>query len=265
MKRLIGIKEVQKYETAILKEIDRIFKFHQIVYYMGYGSLLGAVRHKGPIPWDTDMDILIPYSQFETAVYILKKELPKEYIIDDPSNTKGYNLLFPRVGLRNNSSLYLHVDIFPLVGVPDKKIAQIKYHKKSTIYNVTYEYKHKKSNSKKIYKRWVVKILNYLLAFIPKKPYINLFKKHCGQYSYEKSNFVMNPCGHYGMKNVLEKRIFGNPKYLIYDGIFVPVPEEYEYYLKHYYGDYMSLPSKDVQLKGLQFTMEINENIKNVE
>lgn len=259
MTRKIGINEIQKIETAMLREVDRILRQHNITYYLCCGSVLGAIRHKGPIPWDSDLDIVIPFSEFTRAYQFLKKEISAPFFIDDYMVTKRFGRLVPRVGLQGNSSLYLHVDIFPLVGVPEDRKLLYRFHRKSTMLNRIMYYKHVRKQMVKPYKRPLLAILQLLLGLISDKLIVEVFMRHCGKYSYDNAKYVMNPTGHYGLKNVIEKTIFGQPQYVEYDGIYAPIPEKYDIYLSHYYGDYMKYPAQKIQEKGLQFSIEIND------
>ena len=66
MMEKIGIKEIQQHLLGIAKEFDRICTKHNIPYFMLYGTMLGAVRHKGFIPWDDDMDFGVPIEYYTT-------------------------------------------------------------------------------------------------------------------------------------------------------------------------------------------------------
>ena len=74
--RIIDIKEIQSLETEMLSHVNRICKKHNITYYMHAGTALGAIRHKGPIPWDDDVDIIVPINEIDFFVDIMRKELP---------------------------------------------------------------------------------------------------------------------------------------------------------------------------------------------
>ena len=78
MKR-IGIDEIHARVLAIAKEFDKICTRHQIPYYMLGGTMLGAIRHKGFIPWDDDMDFGVPIAYYDQLEEILKEELPSNY------------------------------------------------------------------------------------------------------------------------------------------------------------------------------------------
>lgn len=119
---------IQLLELDILVEIDRICRKHGLRYWLDFGTLLGAVRHKGFIPWDDDMDISMPYADFIKFQEIAKTELKEQYILSSPPGmiTCVYNALFSasdksrseQNGKREKA--YFQVDIFPVHYLKDE-------------------------------------------------------------------------------------------------------------------------------------------------
>jgi lipopolysaccharide cholinephosphotransferase len=261
----IGIREIQRYETQILAEIDRICKLYEIPYYLNCGSVLGAIRHGGAIPWDTDMDIVVPYPYLDKFYDVMKTNLSPKYRFHIFDYDKEYDRFMPRIGLARNDTLVLHVDVFTLVGLPSDKKQQIRFSKLSTFYNKVFIRKCRpisKMQPSPIMRFLAILIKIVLLPF-SRNTLWRIFKKHCGKYPYEQAEYVMNPSGGYGVKNILKKEVFGEPLYVDYDGIKAPIPQQYEYYLKHYYGDYMKYPSKKERDKGLATTIQIDDSLVN--
>lgn len=95
------LRACQLKQISILEEIDRICRKHQIVYWLDGGSLLGAVRHGGFIPWDDDIDIELLRPDYLKLLKILPKELPSNLYLQTPKE-KGYRLLFSKVRDRNS-------------------------------------------------------------------------------------------------------------------------------------------------------------------
>ena len=114
----------------LLEEIKRICKKFDLKYYAIAGTLLGAVRHKGPIPWDDDMDIGMMREDYEKFLAAVKTELGDRFFLQNFDTDKGYGLNFSKLLLldtvmieRNaaDSGAYkcIYVDIFPLDNAPD--------------------------------------------------------------------------------------------------------------------------------------------------
>lgn len=115
----------QKIMLEILTEVHRICEEHKITYWLDAGTLLGAVRHGGFIPWDDDLDISMPRTDYEKFIRIAQKELPDGYFLQNRDTDIGYNLNFSKIRKigttlietgENGDEPYCHgvfIDIFP--------------------------------------------------------------------------------------------------------------------------------------------------------
>lgn len=250
--RKIDIKEIQALETEMLSYVDKICKEHNIHYYIHAGTALGAIRHGGPIPWDDDVDIIVPIDEIDFFVDIMKEELPDKYIVYSKEDNKRNKILFPRICMKNNDPLVAYVDVFPLVGLPNDKKKQIRFSKLSDLLNMLYAFKYRKlCEVKNPVKRFLEYIFVGVLKIIPFKFWQNIFDRHIRKYDYEKSEYVMNPCGTKGIKNIMEKAIYGCPISVNYAGMQLPIAEQYDKYLRHYYGDYQKYPDDKIINDGL--------------
>ena len=101
--KLLEIKETQACLLNIAKEFDRICTKHNIPYYMIFGTMIGAIRHKGFIPWDDDMDFGVPIEYYKQLEAILEIELPYPYRC---CNYKNH----PAIGAKNGGE-YRHFSI----------------------------------------------------------------------------------------------------------------------------------------------------------
>lgn len=125
----LQLRKCQLKQLTILEEIDRICQRHGITYWLDGGSILGAVRHKGFIPWDDDIDIAMPLADMQRFISLAPKELPGTLRLQTPQNEDTKE---PIVKVRDINSFYvepdddfsasygkgLYVDIFPFVDYP---------------------------------------------------------------------------------------------------------------------------------------------------
>ena len=256
---IIKLKEIQQLETYMLRTIVKIFSDNKIRYFLNCGSVLGAVRHSGTIPWDMDVDSIVPQTDYERMIKILNKKLSDDLFIDYYLTNKNYHRLFARVGVKGCSSYNLHIDIFPLVGLPRGIKNQLEYSKKSERLCSLFNYKQVNNRkTKNAFNRIAREILSKTIMIDPNRIF-SAFIEHCNLYSYETSEYVMNPCGHYGIKNILPKIYFGEGTQLKYEGIGVCVPSRYDVYLSHYYNNYMSYPSEKEQHMWDDFSISIDD------
>lgn len=258
----INISQIQKIENEMLKEAIAIFKRNNIPFYMCCGSVLGTIRHSGPIPWDTDMDLLIPYSLIEKARNCLENELSDRFCIDDFRNNKDFRNLFPRVALPHTCSNTLHIDLFPLMGLPDDEEEQLEICKKLMHKQTIFEkYKHfrKAICHPNLVKNIIGKFIEVFCSPFSKEQIYRQYYNIISKYPYETANYAMNSCGHYGAKNIFSKDVFGTPEWKPYCDFEVPVPEKWDFYLRRYYKEYMEFPPKEERDYWLAFELEIDD------
>lgn len=231
----LSIEEIQRYETEILKEVSELCNQNNINYFLAYGSVLGTVRHQGPIPWDSDIDIAVPINQMDQFIKTIREGLSKEFYLDYFDTNKYYPFLFPRIGLKGYSTNVLHIDVFKLVGIPSDIIAQRKFKKKALPYNTIFKYKniHQKYGAQFSLKgKLFYSFVKLLLSPLTNKYIIKKFKKLGRQYPYEKSDLVMNINGGYGEREFIPKAFYGKGCTSNYSDLEAIIPEQYNKYLK---------------------------------
>ena len=95
----LTINEIQEYGSKMLREVAEICERNHIRWFMAYGSVLGAIRHSGPIPWDYDIDIYVPEYDLDAFLKTMEEELSDRYWIDY-RQSKSNARAFPRIGLK---------------------------------------------------------------------------------------------------------------------------------------------------------------------
>ena len=96
------LKDAQKIMLEILIEVDRICMKNNIEYWLADGTLLGAVRHRGFIPWDDDIDICMLKEEYNKFLEIAPKELKEKFFLQTSKYDKNYNFLYPKIRDRNS-------------------------------------------------------------------------------------------------------------------------------------------------------------------
>ena len=140
MAKNFDLTAVHQANLKMLKEIDRICRKHQIQYMLDAGTLLGAVRHKGFIPWDDDVDLVFTRENYERFAQVVRKELPEGMEVLEPRQLQGGNAFYdftPRIIYVNSQTHedgeemkfyggglnHLWVDLFILDKLPENKAA----------------------------------------------------------------------------------------------------------------------------------------------
>lgn len=250
------LKRLQESEILILNEVDRICKKHNINYVLVGGTLLGAVRHNGFIPWDDDLDIAMLRKDYKRFLKICESELNEKFFLDCYKKNKNYWLPFAKVRLKD--TIYQEItqkkysghneiwlDIFPL---DNAKSGYSKFQKfqftATAIFRFAISKKSKILSNFVFMKNKYKRIILWLIHCLPKKiliclqNFIMTFNKN------DNSKYLINLGSQYGYKKQTHLREKYFPvKELEFNGKKYPVPNDYDYVLTKIYGpNYMELP-----------------------
>ncbi len=253
---LAEVRKLQMYELEILKEVDRVCKENDITYYLGEGTLLGAIRHQGFIPWDDDVDIVMPRDSFDRFLSICDEKLNKNYKLQYYHNIKNYWVQSPKVRMLNKteflqSSLLKYtddigpyIDIFPL-DYTDASLTKLERQgKKVKLYRRILFLKTGFSKRKK----FSYKFLKLYSKFLSVKKIHEKINKEATKYNQGKKSYITNFGSYYSTrKETFPSFVYGEPKYVKFEDAEFPVPNNYDYVLTTIYGDYMKLPPKSKQ------------------
>ena len=232
--------EIQQYLLRMMIQIDRICQENNIKYTLAYGSVLGAVRHQGFIPWDTDMDIMIPLPDVEIFRNACKNGLPNDMELLEWDKQKKYSPCFDRVVIKDIPHEEFHVDVYPLCGLPDDPAKKERF--MTNCYR-TYKLFHcKNKNTKFSMKGNVLKIklLKIPLAIVPNSLIKVIYNRLRLKYDYKKAVEVYNIASPYKCRDYTIKADLFDVVTVPFENIFLPVPRNYHNYLTHIYGDYMT-------------------------
>ncbi len=237
----------------IAKVFAEICDKHHIPYYMLGGTMLGAIRHKGFIPWDDDMDFGVPRPYYKTLIDCLEKELPYPYRCCTYKNNPGvYAAILkiddcrtlvddPTVPLSLDKQIGVNIDVFPLdyCSENDKNIIII--YKLGLLYQTVYVFNRQG-------KKWKNLIKRLLSSFFPVSR-IRLLDLMHRQLSKVKSGpMLANVFGAWKEKEWVPIEWYGeNEKYIFEDTEFCGI-KDYNAYLTKMYGDYMTPPKGDLHL-----------------
>lgn len=239
------LRKAQMREVAILCEVDKICKKHGIKYWIDFGTLLGAVRHKGFIPWDDDLDISMLSSDYQRFMDIAPKELPDWLFLQNKKTDPSYRRTICKVRDLNSLFIERHEDFMS----PYKKGIFI------DIFEVV-EYPKISKKTLKFLSKWAKKtdqffnVPQYItaknilagLTFPVIELIINIIKKIL---KIRKSENIGYRLEHNPYNSFIEKDKVFPLSELEFEGIKFPVPHDYDAVLKSYYKDYMKLPKEE--------------------
>ncbi|MEG1354077.1 MAG: LicD family protein, partial [Malacoplasma sp.] len=134
LKKRLNLKELQEVELSILLEFQIFCEDNKLQYFLFDGSLLGAVRHKGFIPWDDDIDIGMPYEDYKKLINLVgtSNKIKNCYIMS-PYGNDNFLYSFAKI-CKTNTQLIENIDVFPFYNLPDEESVYRKRLKKANLY-----------------------------------------------------------------------------------------------------------------------------------
>lgn len=252
----------------IYKDIAALCEKNGLTYMLAGGSCLGAVRHKGFIPWDDDLDLMMPRSDYDKFIELCEKgNIGDKYEMTYPNKKKDSKNLFMKVYRKNSLNLEvmcdnmpfpcgLYIDIFPIDRVPNNKVVQrIKGWTADVLHFIAVSVLYSQYPSKSM------KEYSSLNKTLERRYKLRCFIGNiCGVFSHKRwaywydsfvqqnkhSKFLCLPTGrkHY-CGEILPQEVYIPTTKAMFEGVEVNIPGDYDTYLKNLYGDYMQLPPED--------------------
>lgn len=259
---MTNIDLLHQVDMDIVKAVVRICDAHNLKYYMLGGTMLGAVRHGGFIPWDDDIDLGMPREDYEKFLEIAPGLLPQNMRVVNYRNDPKFQYYITRVQDTDtrveeerigNDSRYTcaSIDIFPVDGTPNNSLLRkiyffrVLYHRAlmSLCYKDSIDRKRKRSKKEKL--------LLWIMERIPVEKLTTPYRQKCKidkllrRQSVEKSRYIGNIMGAYRTREIVPKEFYGEGKLYDFEDMQLRGMAMAEEYLTFTYGDYMRLPPED--------------------
>ena len=254
----MSLKDIQEMSLEILSYIDNFCTNNNIRYSLGYGSLIGAIRHQGFIPWDDDLDIIMPRPDYEKFYKLFNALGNKQYKLFAPEINNN-NYIISRVCEMKRTRVYkfyawaneptgVWVDIFPIDAYPGNELSDQIIECNWQLY---YKSLGKAFNSHMTIKQLAVSaITRFTYRKIDIENIRNRYNHLISQLSYENSTYVCNYGSPYKNKDVHNRHYFDSYKRVPFNSLEVTVISDYDKYLRNIYGDYMTPPPVEKQTRG---------------
>lgn len=238
----ISFDERKKIQLKMLIEVDEFCRANNIRYSLAYGTLIGAIRHQGFIPWDDDVDIMMPYPDLMRFKELFVSNIQK---LVDVDNDRNYKYAFPRLSDLGSYMMVdgkpvghgVSIDLYPVLGLPSCQDDVVKFLKKAK----------KRLNMKKA--------ISKLKSILTRRLGINLtslfsnsmknYRDYLYQFPYEKSKNYLTYGGGLHLRNVVDYDLFDCMTTVNFEGYKMQATAHYDKWLRHFYGDYMQLPPED--------------------
>lgn len=256
--KTIELDELKSIQLKIMQVIDDYCHKNHIPYYICSGTLIGAVRHKGYIPWDDDIDICMFRKDYDNFFREFNKNRKDEYRAINSSNTSNYYLISGKVVNTNTvmdeyikwpEHFGVYVDVFQLDNLPNKLKSVNHLNRRIAPYRNLLALKTIADNKGRgIIKNAILKVASFI---IPNRVVPWLIKRinNLSQKYKDEDTFLVGDIGNYtyGEGEILERDWFDPPVRLSFEGMEFDAPNQYDKVLKQTFGNYMELPPKERQ------------------
>ena len=273
MKKMIEVEELKKIQIDLLNVLDDYCNRNGLTYYLTYGTLIGAVRHKGYIPWDDDIDVMMPRTDYENFIAGFNSSGHASNIkVFSHETDPDYYLAFAKLintatvmqeEVNSNYQIGVYIDIFPLDNLSDDYEIAKKRMRKAFRYNELMLFKNLTlSKERAWYKNAVLKVGRIVSSFwsrnglIKKLNNFNIYKKNGGFTKYVGSVVGITVGDE---SRVFESKWFQSTVTVEFEDHEFIAPAGYDAFLRKLYGDYMKLPPPEEQISHHEFKAWYNE------
>ncbi len=257
-----NIELLHQVDLNIIKNVVAVCDRNNLKYYMLGGTMLGAVRHKGFIPWDDDTDFGMPRKDYEKFLKIAPIELPSHLKVVNYRNTPEYMYYITRVldtrtkvieERIGNDTRYTNasIDIFPVDGTPNNGISRRIYFLRVLTHRALMSLCYKDSIDRKRPRSLPERMFLWIMERLPIEKITTPYKEKCKidkllrKQKVEGSKYIGNIMGAYRTREIVPAEFYGQGKMYPFEDMELRGMDMYDEYLTYTYGDYMQLPSED--------------------
>ncbi len=257
-KNLLSLAERKQIALDIVKCLHQVCQENDIRYYMAYGTLLGAVRHKGFIPWDDDLDVYMPRKDLEKFMAAMEQQ-SGPYKILFYTNTPNYGYSFPKmidtrttlIDTKQGNSyeeIGVFVDIFPLDGACGTREEGYRRYRLLRILKRMVFLSRRKFRMESFLKTVLFAAPWLVCKAIGANNINRLFHRLCACRDSDRDAYVTSYSDDIGMRGIFPREVFGQGLELPFEDAMLTAPEQYAAYLERTYGDYMTPPPEDQRI-----------------
>ena len=263
MKEIGDINQLKSIQLEVMDHFDKWCRENGVTYFITAGTLIGALRHKGFIPWDDDIDVVMLRADYEKMLSLYHNDgRYRLYSIEkDPSCVYSYAKIYDTATVliegneNDHSPIGVNIDIFPLDNVTDNYEDGVKMKKQIRLLNDILGVKLLDKTNRGVVKNILVGVLRILSSFFSYSWLVRRIIAKSKQYiENNDSRYIVNAVIHAkGEKEILEREWFASTVELEFEGRKYKAPVGADQYMRRLFGDYMQLPPEDKRVSHHRF------------
>lgn len=248
----LSTREIQLSCLEVLKAFDALCRENQLTYFLSGGTLLGAIRHRGFIPWDDDVDVMMPRADYQRLIRLAPQKIDPRWGFYSLDSRSDYGRPWTRMTdaktRRSTSALFsddssgTYIDIFPIDGMPEGARATKRFLRRIRLNDMLWRTAMRQSVGKKERMQALKKLSAALLRPIGPNPFARRMNRIAMRQSYSGRFRGVSMITHYGAREKMPAEVFDHAVEVDFEGLRLPAPCGYDIYLTKLYGDYMQLP-----------------------
>lgn len=266
-KRKITSDELKKIQLDILDYVTSFCDENDIHYFLDGGTLLGAIRHKGYIPWDDDIDIGMLREDYEKMIFLFNQKASSLYTFECYETDKSFYLPFGKV-IKNNTELYepdekgnkigINIDVFVYDNAPNNPcINKHQFQRRDILRNISLVQQLKHVPRGNSIRRFAIYFCHGLLKLFPNQFFLRKMIRNSKRYVKRNMPCVANYMGF--ARAYCNKHVFDNYVDVEFESKKYHAPAGYDEWLRSFYGNYMELPPVEKRVSHHSFVAYINE------
>ena len=257
------LNDTQRYILQVLRDVLKVLEELDVPYYMQGGTMLGAIRHHGFIPWDDDVDLGILRSDYERLLETVSDKLPEHLELRTYWDETDHHYYFARIvdtryQIRRMGSLEerlenVWVDLFPLDGMPNALLPR-QVHKfrllmtRLKFHLSCFEKVNIKRPGRPFIERAIIRVamITHVGSWFNTRKQLDKMDRLLKKYPPEKSGYLVNFTGQtsYKFNESFKKEVYGEKTLYPFEDIEMVGPQQYDRYLRSLYGEYMTPPKE---------------------
>lgn len=270
-RKIESIEELHAYALRMLKFMDDVCRENGLTYFLSGGSVIGAVRHQGFIPWDDDADVMLPRADYERFLDVMERRAAEgrdaPYKVGSVRNRADWSFPFARIWDDSTRVVYhnlneaptgIFIDVYPMDGLPDGlRRTKLHYLRVKLLHACLF------ASIRKRFKPGE--------RFVPLKKLLAVFMRKIGprricmridriaaKRPFDSANYVgCAVLAHYMARERFPRRAFNRGVYMPFEDVQLPVPNDSHAYLSALYGDYMQFPDEAARAVGHQMDVYV--------